>query len=153
MSDLSESPEVEVDDAALDTPDEKLNAVLAPEEERVLEEEEEDASLLDAGLGETPAEDAEGNAGALLEESNDSVNVEDPVRFSLGVKCVLNNAPLTWCRVVHCPAAIQEIEAIKARVKEMEEEAEKLKEMQTEVEKQMSTKAGKRETERDGFKH
>jgi hypothetical protein len=81
MSDLSESPEVDVDDAALDTPvDEKLNADLAVPEDRALDEE--DASLLDAGLGETAAEEGEGevNAGALLEESNDSVNVEDPVR-------------------------------------------------------------------------
>ena len=81
MSDLSESPEVEVDDAALDTPDEKLNADLAVPEDRALDEEE--ASLLDAGLGETTAEEVEGegegNAGGLLEESNDSVNVEDPV--------------------------------------------------------------------------
>lgn len=87
MSDLGGSPEVEVDDAALDTPDEKLNAVLAPEEEegRTLVDEEEDASLLDGGLGETPTptEEVEGDgaAGALLEESNDSVNVEDPVRL------------------------------------------------------------------------
>lgn len=84
MSDLSGSPEVDVDDAALDTPDEKLNAVLAAPEDQALDEEE--ASLLDAGLEEAAAEEAEGegNAGALLEESNDSVNVEDPVRLRVG---------------------------------------------------------------------
>lgn len=103
MSDNSESPEV--DETALDVPEDKLSAELALEEE--------DSSLLDAGLDET-AEEAEGDTGGLLEESNDSVHSEDP-----------------------------EIEAIKARVKEMEEEAEKLKEMQGEVEKQMmSAKTG-----------
>ena len=71
MSDHSESPEA--DDAALDAPEDKLSAELALEEE--------DASLLDAGLGDTGAEEAEGDASvnALLEESNDSVNIEDPV--------------------------------------------------------------------------
>ena len=96
MSDVSGSPEV--DDAALDTPDERLNAELgAPEEDRPLEEEEE-AALLDPGLGETAAEETEveGSAGALLEESNDSVNVEDPVRHHVakGVKSVLIAAHL-----------------------------------------------------------
>ena len=69
---MSVSPEV--DDAALDTPEDKLSPELAPEDE--------DASLLDAGLGEAGNEEteAEGNASALLEESNDSVNIEDPVR-------------------------------------------------------------------------
>ena len=73
MSDHSESPEV--DEAALDAPEDKLSAELALEEE--------DASLLDAGLGDTGTEEGEGdgNAGALLEESNDSVNIEDPVRY------------------------------------------------------------------------
>ena len=71
MSDHSESPEA--DDAALDAPEDKLSAELALEEE--------DASLLDAGLGDTGTEEAEGDASvnALLEESNDSVNIEDPV--------------------------------------------------------------------------
>lgn len=72
MSEHSESPEV--DDAALDAPEDKLSAELV----------DEDASLLDGGLGEAGAEEAEGdgdsNVGALLEESNDSVNIEDPVR-------------------------------------------------------------------------
>ena len=80
MSDLSESPEVDVDDAALDTPVDEKHAELAVPEDRALDEE--DASLLDAGLGETATEEGEGevNAGALLEESYDTVNVEDPVR-------------------------------------------------------------------------
>ena len=144
MSDLSGSPEV--DDAALDTPDERLNAELgAPDEDRPLEEE--DASLLDPALEETPGEEGEGEGtagGGLLEESNDSVNVEDPVRLG---RCESHS---NWCpprQCVKCSSivSIQEIEAIKARVKEMEEEAEKLKEMQTEVEKQMSTKSGQYE--------
>lgn len=69
MSEHSGSPEV--DDTALDTPEDKLSAELA----------DEDASLLDAGLGDPVAEEteADGNVGALLEESNDSVNIEDPV--------------------------------------------------------------------------
>ena len=71
MSDNSASPEV--DETVLDTPDDKLNAGLT------LEEEEEDSSLLDAGLGET-AEEQDGDGGILLEESGDSVHIEDPVR-------------------------------------------------------------------------
>ena len=69
MSDHSESPEV--DETALDVPEDKLSAGLSLEEE-------EDSSLLDAGLGET-AEEQEGDAGILLEESGDSVHIEDPV--------------------------------------------------------------------------
>ena len=77
MSDHSESPEV--DDAALDTPEDKLSAELGLEEE--------DSSLLDAGLGDPTAEDADadGDVAALLEESNDSVNIEDPVGQALTV--------------------------------------------------------------------
>lgn len=72
MSDHSGSPEV--DDTALDAPEDKLSAELALEEE--------DATLLDAALGDTGTEETEGdgNAGGLLEESNDSVNIDDPVR-------------------------------------------------------------------------
>ena len=82
MSELSEPPELEVDDTALDAPEDKLSAELAPED-RTLEDE--DAALLDAALGEPTAEGAEGtegdgNANSVLEESNDSVNIEDPVR-------------------------------------------------------------------------
>lgn len=75
MSDHSGSPEV--DDTALDAPEDKLSAELALEEE--------DATLLDAGLGDAGTEEAEGdgNAGGLLEESNDSVNIDDPVRTAM----------------------------------------------------------------------
>ena len=152
MSDHSESPEV--DDAALDTPEDKLSAELGLEEE--------DSSLLDAGLGDPTAEDADadGDVGALLEESNDSVNIEDPVGQVLmlahqsvkprypnwsALLCLLFLSISVRVCLVSTVTTAQEIEAIKARVKEMEEEAEKLKEMQGEVEKQMmSTKAGKR---------
>lgn len=87
MSELSESPELEVDDAALDAPEDKLSAELAPED-RTLDDE--DASLLDAGLGDTVTEgtEGEGNTSTLLEESNDSVNIEDSVR---GCEIVISN--------------------------------------------------------------
>ena len=85
MSEHSGSPEV--DDAALDLPEDKLSAELA----------DEDASLL-GGPEDPSTEEPEGegdsNVGALLEESNDSVNIEDPVR-----KCMSTNV-LWGCEIL-----------------------------------------------------
>ena len=87
MSDNLESPEV--DETALDAPEDKLSAELALEEE-------EDGSLLDAGLEETTEEaEGEGDVAALLEESNDSVHSEDPVRSGY-----------TYVDLYTCPFAI-----------------------------------------------
>ena len=131
MSDLLETPE------GLDSLDGALTEDLIGEQD----EQDEDASLLDAALGDVSTGDKDSaitptdeHGDNILDDTNDNVQVEeDPVRVG-----ILNSAHYSIML-----QNVQEIEAIKARVKEMEEEAEKLKEMQGEVEKQMmSTKSG-----------